>query len=49
MSLETSVLRIQLCIPAFSLTRRKPLTGVMANVLQYNGSIYVLVNFESYF
>ena len=34
MSLETSILRIQLHIPAFSLTRRKPLTGAMTNFLQ---------------
>ena len=32
-SLETSILRIQLYIPAFSLTRRKPLTGAMTNFL----------------
>ena len=34
MSLETFILRIQLYIPAFSLTRRKPLAGTMTNFLQ---------------
>ena len=47
MSLEASILRIQLYIPAFSLTRGKPLTGAMTNFLQWNGLIYV--KFESYF
>ena len=37
MSRETSIFRIQLYIPAFSLTRRKPLTGAMTDVLQQNG------------
>ena len=34
MSLETSILRIQLYIPTFSFTRWKPLTGAMINSLQ---------------
>ena len=34
MFLEASILRIQLYIPAFSLTRGKPLTGAMRNFLQ---------------
>ena len=33
MSLETSILRFQFYIPAFSLTRQKPLTGAMTNFL----------------
>ena len=39
MSLETSIFRIQLYIPAFSLTRRKPLTDAITNFLQYNGLV----------
>ena len=34
MSLETFILRIQLYIPAFSLTRWKPSTGAMTNFEQ---------------
>ena len=34
MSLETFTLRIQLYIPAFSLTNRKLLTGAMTNFVQ---------------
>ena len=34
MSLETFILRIQLYIPAFSLTRKKPLTVAMTNFVQ---------------
>ena len=34
MSLETFTLRIQLYIPAFSLTRRKPLMSAMTNFVQ---------------
>ena len=33
-SLETFILRIQLYIPAFSLTRRKPLTAAMTYFVQ---------------
>ena len=34
MSLETSILRTQLYVPAYSLTRRKPLTGAMTTFVQ---------------
>ena len=34
MSLKLFILRIQLYISAFSLTRREPLTGAMTNYVQ---------------
>ena len=33
-SLETFILRIQLYIPAFSLTRKRPIAGAMTNFVQ---------------
>ena len=43
MSLEISILRIQLYIPAFSGTRQEPLTVAMTNFVHKNGLIYVWV------